>query len=104
MRVDASLSEAFFPDLSDMPLKIPHSCPNCKDCRQCHYEVCYITYREKKELEALRKSVELDPLNDVVRVSYLEINPEFEFKNNNWQATAMKVVKQIKIINQSSPV
>ena len=48
-----------------------------------------MTYRKKKELEALRKSVELDPLNDVVRASYPEINPELEFKNNKWQATAM---------------
>ena len=28
---EASLSEAVFPDLSDMPLEIPCSCPNCKD-------------------------------------------------------------------------
>ena len=41
-----------------------------------------MTYREKKELEALRKSVQLDPLNDVVHASYLEINPELEYKNN----------------------
>ena len=87
--MDTSLSEAFSPDLSEMPLKIPGSCPNCKDCRQCQYEVCDMTYREKKELEALRKSVELDLLNDMVRASYPEINPELEFKNNKWQAAAM---------------
>ena len=46
-----------------------------------------MTYRKKKELEALRKSVELDPLNDVVRASYLEINPKLEFKNNKWRLT-----------------
>ena len=89
MKVDPSLSEALFPDLSDMPLEIPRSCPNCKDCRQCQYKVCNMTYREKKELEALRKSVNLDPLNDVIHASYPEINPELEFKNNKWQATAM---------------
>ena len=50
---DTHLSEAFFPDLSDMPLKIPCSCRNCKDCRQCEYKVCDMTYCEKKELEAL---------------------------------------------------
>ena len=32
---DTHLSEAFFPDLSNMPLEIPCSCPNCKECRQC---------------------------------------------------------------------
>ena len=80
---DTHLSEAFFPDLSDMPLEIPRSCPNCKDCRQCQYEVCNMTYREKKELEALRKSVQRDPYNDVVYASYPEINPELEYKITN---------------------
>ena len=74
-----------------MPLEIPHSCPNCKDCRQCQYEVCNITYRKKKELEALRKSVQLDPLNNVVHASYLEINPELEYKKNKWQAAVMGI-------------
>ena len=86
---DTHFSEALFPDLSDMPLEIPHSCPNCKDCRQCQYKVCNMTYHEKKELEALKKSVDLDPLNDVIHASYPEINPELEFKNNKWQVTAM---------------
>ena len=75
---DTHLSEAFFPDLSDMPLKIPCSCPNCKDCRQCQYEVCNMTYCKKKELEALIKLVQLNPLNDMVHASYPEINPELE--------------------------
>ena len=56
-RIEASLSEAFSPDLSDMPLEIPCSCPNCKDCRQYQYEVCDMTYRKKKELEAFRMLV-----------------------------------------------
>ena len=50
-----------------------------------------MTYCEKKELEALRKSVQRDPLNDVVYASYPEINPELEYKNNKWQAAAMGV-------------
>ena len=50
-----------------------------------------MTYREKKELEALRKSVQRDPLNNVVYASYPEINPELEYKNNKWQAVAMGV-------------
>ena len=50
-----------------------------------------MTYHEKKELEALRKLVQLDPLNDVVHASYPEINPELEYKNNKWQAAAMGV-------------
>ena len=87
--MDASLPEAFFPELSDMPLEIPCSCLNCKDCRQCQYEVCDMTYREKKELEALRKAVSLDPQNNVVHASYPEINPELGFRNNKWQAAAM---------------
>ena len=41
-----------------------------------------MTYREKKELEALQKSVPLDPLNNVVHASYPETNPELEYKNN----------------------
>ena len=48
-----------------------------------------MTYREKKELEALRKSVFLDARNNVVRASYPEINPELGFRNNKWQAAAM---------------
>ena len=48
-----------------------------------------MTYHKKKELEALRKSVDLDPLNDVIHASYPEINSELEFKNNKWQATTM---------------
>ena len=52
---DTHLYEAFIPDLSDMLLEIPCSCPNCKDLRQCQYKVCNMTYRKKKELEALRK-------------------------------------------------
>ena len=54
-KVDASLSEALFPDLSDMPLEIPRSCPNCKDCRQCQYKVCNMTYCEKKKIRSLEK-------------------------------------------------
>ena len=50
-----------------------------------------MTYREKKELEALRKSVQRDPLNNVVYASYPEINPELEYKNNKWQAVAMGI-------------
>ena len=39
-----------------------------------------MTYHEKKELEALRKLVQRNPLNDVVHASYPEINPELEYK------------------------
>ena len=31
----------------------------------------------------------MDLLNVVIHASYPEINPELEFKNNKWQATAM---------------
>ena len=74
-----------------MPLEIPRSCPNCKYCRQCKYEVRNRTYREKNELEALRRSVQCDPLNKVVHASYTEINPDLEYENNKWQAAAMGI-------------
>ena len=79
---EAHLSEAFSPDLSDMPLEIPQSCLNCKDCRQCQYKVCDMTYHKKKELEALRMSVQVGSLNNVVHASYPDINSELEYKNN----------------------
>ena len=46
-------------------------------------------YHEKKELEALRKSVFLDFRNNEVCASYPEKNPELGFRNNKWQAAAI---------------
>ena len=60
-----------------------------------------MTYCKKKELEALRKSVQLNPLNDVVHASYPEINPELEFKNNKWQVATMGVSLE-KTLNTAS--
>ena len=72
-----------------MPMEIPRTRLNCKGCRQCQYEVCDMTFREKKELDALRSAVFLDVHNNVCRASYPEIDPDLEFKDNKWQAVAM---------------
>ena len=48
-----------------------------------------MTFREKKELDALRSVVSLDVLNNVCQASYPEIDPNLEFKDNKWQAVAM---------------
>ena len=70
-------------------MEISQTCPNCKGCCQCQYEVCDMTFREKKELDALRSAVFLDITNNVYRASYPEIDPDLEFKDNKWQAVAM---------------
>ena len=41
---DSTFLEALFPELSDMPMEIPRTCPNCKGCHQCQYEICYMTF------------------------------------------------------------
>ena len=86
---DAAFPEALFPELSDMPMEIPRTCPNCKGCCQCQYEICDMTFPEKKELDALRSVISLDVLNNVCRASYPKIDPSLEFKDNKWQAVAM---------------
>ena len=81
--------ESLFPDLADMPMEIPRTCPSCVGCNQCRYEVQDMTFKEKKELDALRQAVTLDPVNKVCRASYPEIDPELPYKDNQWQAIAM---------------
>ena len=82
-------AEALFPELTEMPMEIPRSCPNCRGCTQCPYEVQDMTYKEKKELDALRAAVSLDPVNNVCRASYPEIDSSLPFVDNKWQAVAM---------------
>ena len=55
----------FFPDLADMPMEVPRTCPNCKNCSQCQYELQDMTFKEKKELDALRAAVTLNSNHNV---------------------------------------
>ena len=64
-KLDSAFPEVLFPELSDMPMEIPRTCPNCKGCHQCQYEICDMTFREKKELDALHVAVYLDVNNSV---------------------------------------
>ena len=48
-----------------------------------------MTYKEKKELNALRSVVVLDPDLNVYRASYPEIDPDIPCSDNQWQAVAM---------------
>ena len=81
--------EVLFPELADMPMETPRTCPNCVGCSQCQYELQDMTFKEKKELDALRSAVILDSDNNVCRASYPEIDPELPYKDNKWQAVAM---------------
>ena len=81
--------EALFPDLAELPLDVPRSCPRCVGCSQCKYEVQDMSFREKKELEALREAVILDNENSVCRATYPELDPSLVYKDNKWQAVAM---------------
>ena len=81
--------ETLFPELTDMPLDVPHTCPTCVGCSQCQYEVQDMTYKEKKELDAIRSAVSLDPINNVCIASCPEIDSNLLFSDNRWQAIAM---------------
>ena len=48
-----------------------------------------MSYKEKKELDALRSAVFLDVTNNVCRASYPEIDPSLCYRNNKWKAVAM---------------
>ena len=41
---DSTFPEALFPELLDMLMEIPQTCPNCKGCHQCQYKVCDMTF------------------------------------------------------------
>ena len=41
---DATFPEALFPELLDMPMEIPRTCPSCKGSCQCQYEICDMTF------------------------------------------------------------
>lgn len=43
-----------------------------------------MTYKEKKELDALRAAVTLDPINNVYRANYPEIDSNLPFVDNKW--------------------
>ena len=81
--------EALFPDLAELPLEVPRSCPRCVGCSQCKYEVQDMSFKEKKELEALREAITLDSENKVCRATYPELDPDLAYKDNQWQAIAM---------------
>ena len=90
VKLDKTMTQtkALFPELTDMPMEIPRSCPTCVGCTQCQYEVQDMTYKEK-ELDALRAAVSLDPLNNVCKASYPEIDSSLPFVDNKWQAVTM---------------
>ena len=48
-----------------------------------------MTFKEKKELDALRSAVVLDVNKNVCRATYPEIDPELSYKDNKWQAVTM---------------
>ena len=87
-RLNAS-HEMLFPDLAELPLDVPRSCPRCVGCSQCKYEVQDMSFREKKELEALREAVTLDSESNICRATYPELDPTLVYKDNQWQAIAM---------------
>ena len=57
-----------------------------------------MTFKEKKELDALRSAVILDASNNFCRATYQEIDLELPYKDNKWQAVAMftSVEKQLR--------
>ena len=67
--------DVLFPDLADMPMEIPRTC-------QCQYELRHMTFKEKKELDALRSAVILNASKNVCRAAYPEIDPELSYKDN----------------------
>ena len=81
-----------------MLLDIPRSCPSCTNCSQCSYKLQNMTYREKKELDALRSVVILDPEFNVCWASYPEIDPDIPYSDNKWQAVAMSCSMEKQLI------
>lgn len=88
-RLQSTPVEKLFPDLADLPLQLPRSCPRCTNCKQCRYEVQEVCLKEKRELDLLKGAVKLDQEKGQCVASYPSLNSDISFSDNQWQAVAM---------------
>ena len=68
---------------------VPKSCDNCKNCKVCKYEAHRLSMEEKRDLQTLRASLKLDPIEQVWTTPYpCKVDPSI-LKNNKEQALAL---------------
>ena len=65
---------------------IPKSCDNCKYYKICKYEAHRLSMEEQKDLQTLRESLTLDPVQQIWTTPYpCKVDPSI-LKNNKQQA------------------